>query len=169
MRKSTSFLIGGLFVLTACQIYPPTPSADYTIRVTQDGQTAIPPECPLYATATTDPYDNEPLPQFGCANARNLALMVDRPDDLVRGRELGPTRSVSVIGAMRRYDNNQTRGLIDPSSSPDTSVAITTAPTGSSAMSGDAAGVGGGGGTGGGGIGGSGGGASSAASSAPAP
>jgi len=107
---------------------------------TPDGMVAIPPGCPNWTTATTDPYDNQPLPQFGCANARNLAIMVDRPEDLVRGRDMGDSSGVLTVGAMRRYYNNQTRGLLDLDTSPDMSSAITTSPTPTSSMTGEAAG-----------------------------
>ena len=132
----------GLTFLSGCQIYPPTPTPDYTIRVvpTADGMVAIPPECPSWNTAIPDPYDNQPLPQFGCANARNLALMVDRPSDLVHARDMGPSNGVTTVGAIRRYDNNQTRGLIDTDTAADSAIAVTTATTAASTMTGDAAG-----------------------------
>ena len=85
----------------------------------------------------TDPYDNQLTPQFGCSNARNLALSVERPDDLVHGRELGPQRAATAVGSIRRYDNDQTRGLIDPNTNADSSLAATTSSAPASAMSGD--------------------------------
>lgn len=49
-----------------------------------------------------------PQPQIGCANQRNLALMIDAPEDLVVGRPLGagdgqrdPPRRYSVITKTR--------------------------------------------------------------------
>ncbi len=143
MRVSFTFVSLAMLALAACaDPYPPTPKPDYAIRIAPSakGLVAVPPECPSYATATIDPYDNQPLPQFGCANARNLAMMVEKPEDLLKGREMGDTRGVIAVGAMRRYDNNQTRGLIDTTSSPNSAVATTTASTPSSGMTGDAAG-----------------------------
>jgi hypothetical protein len=147
MRRSAAYLMcllaGSSLGLTACDVlYPPTTTPDYTIRVTPtaNGLAAIPPTCPDWTSNTTNPYDNQPLPQLGCANARNMALMVEKPEDLVQGRKLGDTRGTVMVGAMRRYDNNQTRGLVRPSAQPDDVVDITTSPASASAMTGDATG-----------------------------
>lgn len=126
-------------MLSACETpYPPTMRPDYTIRVTPSAQggTAIPPTCPSWSAERANPYDNQPLPQYGCTDARNLAAMVETPNDLVRPRELGPMRGVAAVGAMRRYDNNQQRGLIVPGAESN-QVAITTASTSASQLSGD--------------------------------
>jgi hypothetical protein len=142
-RFSLISLALGLLALGACaDPYAPTPRPDYTIRVmsTPKGDIALPPPCPSWATATTDPYDNQLLPQYGCANARNLALAVERPSDLVRGRDLGPQRGVTAVGAIRRYDNDQTRGLLYLSTSLDTAVDATTSSSASSPLTGDVTG-----------------------------
>lgn len=145
MTKSRfTFIAFGLLALVACEDpYTPTPRPDYTIRVvptTQQGPSqgsiAVPPTCPSWNTEVVDPYDDQPLPQFGCADARNLALMIDNPNDLVKGRPLGEARGVQAVGTIRRYDNNQPRGLIMPGAD-GSSAAITTAPTASSTLSGD--------------------------------
>lgn len=133
----------GLLVLAGCiQMYPPTPNPDYAIHVasTPKGSVAIPPVCPGWAMATTDPYDNQLTPQFGCATARNLAMAVERPDDLLHGRNLGPERGVHGVGEIRRYDNDQTRGLLDPQTNVDSVAATTTSSTPASGLSGDATG-----------------------------
>jgi type IV pilus biogenesis protein CpaD/CtpE len=145
MRKTLILISTGFLMLTGCDsLYPPTPKPDNTIKVTQTskGAVATPPTCLPWSSATTDPYDNQPFPQFGCANARNLALMVDQPSDLVHGRDMGPASGVMAVGAMRRYYSNQTRGLVDTDTSADTSVAITTAPTAASPLTGDVTGGG---------------------------
>ncbi|MER2519828.1 MAG: CpaD family pilus assembly lipoprotein [Bdellovibrionales bacterium] len=125
---------------TACVELPPTPKPDYAIHVkTQNGKTAaIPPQCASWNADITDPFDNQPLPQFGCANARNLALMIDRPEDLLEGRPVGAPDSVTSLGAVVRYRNNQTRGLIWTGSDAN-SVATTTASTPASSMTGEVA------------------------------
>jgi hypothetical protein len=142
MRAISKFLVLALLPLAACQVYEPTPKPDYTIGVmpTASGMVAIPPTCPSWSGNVTDPYDNQPVPQFGCATARNLALMADNPQDVATGRSLDDTRGVAMVGAIRRYDNNQTRGLIYTSSSVDSAVDITTAPVTSSTMTGDVTG-----------------------------
>lgn len=142
MRVLSKLLLLSVIPLTACQIYQPTPKPDYTINVvpTSKGMTAVPPTCPNWATDITDPYDNQPVPQFGCASARNLALMAEKPEDLVTGRDLGDTRGVKMVGAVRRYDNDQTRGLVYTSSSLDSAVDVTTSPSPNSSMTGDVTG-----------------------------
>jgi type IV pilus biogenesis protein CpaD/CtpE len=143
MTYSRSVLLGfGLMALVACEdMYPPTPRPNYTIRVepTASGSVAIPPECHSWNEAVANPLDSQPLPQFGCATARNLASLADNPNDLVEGRTLGHSRAVLSVGAIRRYDNNQTRGLIMPVSET-SQVAATSATTATSSMSGDATG-----------------------------
>jgi pilus assembly protein CpaD len=112
---------------------------DYAINVapTPDGYAAQPPACPSFITQEASPFDSQPNPQFGCATARNMAIMVEQPHDLLAGRDIGPASGVTADGAVVRYNNNQTRGLIDLGTSPDTSAAVTTAPTAASGMSGE--------------------------------
>jgi hypothetical protein len=131
----------GLLVLTACDPYDPTLHPDYAIRVTptQSGGIAVAPPCPSWATETTDPYDNQPVPQFGCSDARNLAAQVEKPNDLIEPRTMGEMRGVTAVGAIRRYDNNQTRGLITTGAEVN-AVATTTSSAASSSMSGDVTG-----------------------------
>ena len=95
MKKTALVLSFGLIALSGCNtFYDPTPTPDYTVHVvpTATGMVAVPPDCPPWSSATVNPYDNQPIPQFGCANARNLSLMVDRPSDLVKGRNLGDSK-----------------------------------------------------------------------------
>jgi len=127
-----SYMLVGLMACT------PTATPNYTIGVqsTPQGMVAIAPECLNWTANIENPYDNQPIPQFGCASARNLAFMVERPDDLIQGREIGTSSGVMAVGAMRRYENNQTRGILDPSTAPDSSLAVTSAPTASSSLSG---------------------------------
>jgi len=138
------FLAFGLLSLAACQdIYSATMRPDYTIRVTPtaEGSVAVPPECPSWSDETVNPFDNQPLPQYGCATARNLANMVEDPNDLVEGRDLANMRGVTAVGAVRRYDSNQARGLILPSAD-SSQPAVTTSPSGASSISGDVTGGG---------------------------
>lgn len=132
------FLIAGLLGLGACSV---SPAPDYTIQVipATDGQAAqaIPPTCPRWSDNDLNFFDNQPLPQFGCADARNLAMMVERPQDLLQGRDPGPARGVTTSGTILRYDNNQTRGLIDLQQQPDTTPAATTAPVANSKLTGE--------------------------------
>ncbi len=129
----------GLIALTACSLYDPTPRPDFTIHVmpTAKGNEAVPPACPSWTGPGASPFDNQPLPQFGCSTARNLAMMSDEPKDLVEGRPLGPSRGVHDVGAIRRYDNDKTRSIILPAAETN-SAAVTS----SASMSGDVTGGG---------------------------
>ena len=141
MHMRNLVVLTSLIALGACQMYDPTEKPDYTIRVMQSNgiYTAIPPNCPSWSTATLDPYDNQRDPQFGCSSARNLAMMVDKPEDLVHPRSTDPGRSVSDVGAIKRYDNSQTRGLIWTSTDPN-QISTTTSSTATSPLAGDSAG-----------------------------
>lgn len=139
MRIFALLLIVSLPILAACEDpYPPTPKPDLTIRVepTPQGLTAVPPECLSWPSATIDPFDNQSLPQHGCASARNLALMAENPNDLVKGREMGSANGVTINGAMVRYNNNQTRALIWTGTDPN-DIAKTTASTSTSTLTGE--------------------------------
>jgi hypothetical protein len=134
-----TFVFPVILVLTGCvDPYPPTMRPDYVIRVvpTAHGDVAVGPTCASWAFDNQDPYDNQPLPQFGCATAQNLAAMAERPDDLVAGRPIADARGVTEVGAIRRYDNNQTRGLITPDAEV-SQVAATTMSTSQSSLTGD--------------------------------
>ena len=131
-----------LIALSACvDTYAPTMRPDYVIQVMPSarGSVATPPTCANWATDNADPYDNQPIPQFGCANARNLAAMVENPNDLVTGRSLANARGVTSVGAVRRYDNDQTRGLIWTGTDSN-QAAVTTSSTSTSGMTGDVTG-----------------------------
>src|ERR1700733_3647894 len=134
-RSLKLFLIVGILGVGACGI---TPAPDYTIQVVPAANShaaqAIPPECPRWSDNDLNFFDNQPLPQFGCADARNLAIMVDNPEDLLQGRNPGPANGVTTAGAIIRYNNNQTRGLIDLQEQPNTSPAATTAPAANSKL-----------------------------------
>jgi len=140
MRILLPSLIFVTMALSACaDSYPPTMRPDYTIRVAPSptGHAATPPTCADWTADLANPYDNQPLPQFGCATARNLAMMVEQPKDLVAARDLGPANGTTAVGSMLRYNSNQTRGLLWTGQDPNV-VAVTSASTPSSAISGEA-------------------------------
>jgi len=140
-RFVTCVTLAFLSGLAACG--PITPAPDYSVGVAPapDGvhYTAIPPNCPRWSDNDLNFFDNQPLPQFGCANARNLALMVDQPHDLIEGRPSGAASGVLTSGAIQRYNNNQTRGLLYVAPSSDNGVDATTAPSATSALTGETA------------------------------
>jgi type IV pilus biogenesis protein CpaD/CtpE len=113
--RISNFIIIGLLGLTSCGI---TTSPDYSIKLapTADGQgyVAMPPACPAWSNNDLNLVDNQPLPQFGCATSRNLAIMVDRPEDLIKGRTPDAANGASSAAAMERYNTNKTTPLINP-------------------------------------------------------
>ncbi len=50
-------------------------------------------------------------PPLGCATATNLATMVEDPNDLLVGREAGPTDGVTAVRAVTRYRTGTTANL----------------------------------------------------------
>ena len=143
MKNSSQFLVLAVLMAALSACADPTPLPDNTIRVGPSpdgkGMVATQPNCVSWADNPAIRLDNAPLPQFGCATARNLAVMVDQPSDLLQGRPLDPARGIVTSGSILRYDQNQTRGLIYPSQSGDTSVDTTTNSTASSGLNGDTA------------------------------
>jgi hypothetical protein len=120
MRWKPSFFA---FVVTAVLLggcsnpFSEAPAPDYRIRLETlpNGQlAAVPPECPSWLTNVPGPLQNEPWPQYGCANTRNLASMVENPEDLIKGRDTGPANSETTASGMERYITGKTKALIDP-------------------------------------------------------
>ncbi|MEK0082831.1 CpaD family pilus assembly lipoprotein [Benzoatithermus flavus] len=52
---------------------------------------------------------------LGCVNDTNLTRMVADPADLRGGRGTGPAHAPSAVGAVQRYDKNETTPLPPPS------------------------------------------------------
>lgn len=63
--------------------------------------------CPPFATDPADPHANDPAPTLGCVNRMNLIEMLDRPSDLVRGRELGPADGSREALGISRYEEGK--------------------------------------------------------------
>lgn len=103
-----------LFALGACEM---SPKPDNRIRLMPaangKGTVAVPPECLNWQSAATAPQDNNPWPQFGCAQARNLAAMVERPEDLETPKPLGPADGVASAISIQNYRVGKTKALID--------------------------------------------------------
>ncbi len=67
---------------------------------------ATPPNCPDWRKPANQNFQNSPSSNFGCANAVNLALMVEDPADLLRGRPLGPGDAAGLVHGIQRYRSN---------------------------------------------------------------
>ncbi len=109
-----SFLILVLTALTACQT---APVPDYRIQLmpSADGRSviAVPPECPSWASVSNAPHEGGTAAQYGCSQARNLAAMVERPEDLISPRPLGAPDGVVTAGSITAYRTGKTKALID--------------------------------------------------------
>ena len=61
-------------------------------------------------------YDNRPYYNFGCANQRNLAAMVDNPSDLVQPRAETPASTARRNIAFDKYRRGNTTATVYPES-----------------------------------------------------
>lgn len=60
-----------------------------SVRVTVGRFVALGPDCPDWTNPSSAGAKNLPASNHGCADAANLAVMIDQPQDLVRGRGAG--------------------------------------------------------------------------------
>jgi pilus assembly protein CpaD len=61
------------------------------------------PPCPDWSRESGLDYSNLPHSNFGCATQTNLGLMIADPEDLVRGRKLGPASGIHAAESIVRY------------------------------------------------------------------
>ena len=86
-----------------------------TLEKMSDGTLrAVPPVCPKWEDYTVNGDSTDVVTPLGCATARNLAIMIDNPKDLVEGRDPGPVDPTIAAAAIERYHNGQTKPLLDP-------------------------------------------------------
>lgn len=134
MRRSslclTTSSLALLLTLSAC-VTGPTPDKRIKLMPSADGKRtiAVPPECLSWHDAASEPYENVSLPQYGCASARNLAAQVERPEDLIAGRELGKADAVVSAASVQDYRAGRTKALFDA----DNEAPVASMPTGSGA------------------------------------
>jgi type IV pilus biogenesis protein CpaD/CtpE len=79
-------------------------SAD-TVTLTLRREVLVPAAC----LGGRDGWPADGLPPSGCANALALLSMVERPEDLEYGREMGPAMAGPAVGAAQRYYDWQAR------------------------------------------------------------
>ncbi|WP_169816597.1 CpaD family pilus assembly lipoprotein [Rhodovibrio salinarum] len=65
------------------------------------------PDCPDYSRTRISDNSNLPSSNFGCADRRNLGLMVANPRDLLRGREMGPVSGARTAIPVRDYHDGR--------------------------------------------------------------
>lgn len=123
MHHNTSFRRASLAclllvsTLCGCEIGP-KPDNRIELISSPDGKrtVAVPPECLSWHEAANGPLENQPWPQHGCAQARNLAAQVVRTEDLAEGRPLGSADGVVTAGSIENYRAGKTRALINAKS-----------------------------------------------------
>jgi len=120
MRRiaSLAFLAIALPLMGCEDLNRNTPAPDQTIKVVPslDGKhtLAVPPDCPSWRTEGLSPFENQALPQFGCATTRNLAAMVEKPEDLLSGRDPGNANGAVASAGVQLYLQGKTAAFIDP-------------------------------------------------------
>lgn len=117
MRASLS-VFALLLAIGGCASWERTPTPDYRISLVPaaDGKMmAVSAPCPDWRTHNLGAFQNDPWPQYGCASARNLAVMLDQPADLVAGRPMEHANAETTSAAMERYITGKTMPLMDPS------------------------------------------------------
>jgi pilus assembly protein CpaD len=77
--------------------------AEGEMTLTLDRYIALPPDCPNWSKAPGNDFANTLHSDFGCSTATNLAAMVDRPRDLIEGREMAGAVGDPALAAMHRY------------------------------------------------------------------
>lgn len=112
-----------LLALAACfPLSTAEPDNRIKVSVSPSGEyVATPPECLSWAKYESSPFDNHAWPQMGCSTARNLAIMVDNPKDLVAGQDAGPAEGTIAAKSVELYRKGKTKDLINPFSATDTS------------------------------------------------
>jgi pilus assembly protein CpaD len=68
--------------------------------------------CPTWADLMDNFHSNAPTYELGCANARNLQLMVADPSDLLGGRVLDPASGGREAAAIERYRTDQVKPFL---------------------------------------------------------
>lgn len=78
-------------------------AADSIAMAFETGYVAHPPECGYWPDNLSENRDNTPYWNFGCAQSRNLAMMVANPNDLIGPRRSTPRASDRRDVVWRKY------------------------------------------------------------------
>jgi pilus assembly protein CpaD len=101
---------------------PDNPRQLPTIRLNYARITAVAGPCGVWPddlgpSANNPGYlENKPYYNFGCANQRNLAAMVDNPSDLVQPRSETPPYTARRVNAYEKYKKGTTTATTYPES-----------------------------------------------------
>ena len=99
--------------------HPDDPRAFATIRLTYPRIAAVAGPCGLWPEdlgpmANTDYSENKSYHNFGCANQRNLAAMIDNPSDLEQPRSETPAYTTRRAEAFEKYRKGDPTSTIYP-------------------------------------------------------
>jgi len=86
----------GVALLAACastERVPPVATAEHP--------------CPAWVEFPLNRHSNADSIHLGCSNAVNLKAMLDNPEDLVRGRDLGPANGARAAIGVEKYERGQ--------------------------------------------------------------
>ena len=97
MIRTHRLLGTAAFLLLAMASHSPATAAD-------DSDT-----CSRWAQFTGTDFDNREPTDLGCTNRRNLEHMVEDPNDLDRGRKLGPADAARESLAVRTYEEGKVK------------------------------------------------------------
>ena len=92
-------------------VFSGMPSQGAGVSLVMSRFTVTPPECPAWDDLLENYVSNGPTIPLGCANARNLNLMVEDPRDLLVGRTTGPTDAGREVKAIERYMEDKVKPL----------------------------------------------------------
>jgi pilus assembly protein CpaD len=87
------------------------PAKGAGVSLVMSSFTVTPPECPPWDDLLENYLNNGPTIPLGCANARNLNLMVEDPRDLLVGRTTGPADASHEVKAIERYMQDKVKPL----------------------------------------------------------
>jgi len=85
-----------------------------TVKVVVERYLVTLPGCPDWTSDVSDTFNNDVHSNYGCATASNLGMMVANPEDLVRGRKLGPADGDYLRVSIDNYKAGKTKPLLDP-------------------------------------------------------
>ena len=88
--------------------YPGGASAP--VQLSFERKVAVTRECGNWSENLATTYDNQPYPNFGCAEQQNVAAMVANPEDFEHPRASSPVLASNRTAAMTIYIKNGTAG-----------------------------------------------------------
>ena len=106
-------------LLTDTAPVTPHPLTSGTVRVVVTRMSAAVPGCPDYSRSSNHEFEGNTSSNFGCASNSNLAAMVARPQDLVRGQpgaaSVDPATATKAIQTFREAKPTGAGGLKEES------------------------------------------------------